>query len=96
MHSFSESALTALHLLLSLDPGFLAIVGRSLAVSACACLLACSLGLALGAWLGVARFAGRGLVLTLLNTALALMAGWWGLREVLRRPVVETLRKATA
>jgi tungstate transport system permease protein len=71
MHSFSESALTALHLLLSLDPGFLAIVGRSLAVSACACLLACSLGLALGAWLGVARFAGRGLVLTLLNTALA-------------------------
>jgi putative ABC transport system permease protein len=26
---------------------------------------------------------------------LALMAGWWGLREVLRRPVVETLRAAT-
>ena len=25
---------------------------------------------------------------------LALAAGWWGLREVLRRPVVETLRKA--
>jgi putative ABC transport system permease protein len=25
---------------------------------------------------------------------LALMAGWWGLREVLRRPVVETLRQA--
>ena len=71
MHSFSESALIAAHLLLSLDPGFLAIVGRSLAVSASACVLACSLGLALGAWLGVARFAGRGLVLTLLNTALA-------------------------
>ncbi len=28
------------------------------------------------------------------GSALALMAGWWGLREVLRRPVVETLRKA--
>ncbi|WKB52276.1 ABC transporter permease [Eleftheria terrae] len=27
---------------------------------------------------------------------LALAAGWWGLREVLRRPVVETLRKAAA
>jgi putative ABC transport system permease protein len=27
---------------------------------------------------------------------LALAAGWWGLREVLRRPVVETLRRATA
>ena len=25
---------------------------------------------------------------------LALAAGWWGLREVLSRPVVETLRKA--
>ena len=71
MHSFSESALTALYLLLSLDPGCLAIVGRSLAVSASACVLACSLGLTLGAWLGVARFAGRGLVLTFLNTALA-------------------------
>ncbi len=71
MHSFSESALIAAHLLLSLDPSFLAIVGRSLAVSASACVLACSLGLTLGAWLGVARFAGRGLVLTLLNTALA-------------------------
>lgn len=28
------------------------------------------------------------------GAALALSAGWWGLREVLRRPVVETLRKA--
>ena len=71
MQSFSDSALVALQLLVSLDPLFFAIVGRSLAVSACACLLACGLGLVLGAWLGVARFAGRGLVLTLLNTALA-------------------------
>jgi putative ABC transport system permease protein len=30
----------------------------------------------------------------LAGAALALLAGWWGLREVLRRPVVETLRKA--
>jgi putative ABC transport system permease protein len=27
---------------------------------------------------------------------LALAAGWWGLREVLRRPVLETLRRATS
>ena len=27
---------------------------------------------------------------------LALAAGWWGLRDVLRRPVVETLRRATS
>jgi putative ABC transport system permease protein len=32
----------------------------------------------------------------LAGAALALMAGWWGLRDVLRRPVVETLRKATS
>jgi putative ABC transport system permease protein len=25
---------------------------------------------------------------------LSLAAGWWGLRDVLRRPVVETLRQA--
>src|SRR5690606_11725710 len=40
--------------------------------SACACLLACSIGLVAGAWLAVVRFRGRGGVLTLLNTALAL------------------------
>jgi len=71
MSSFSESAATALQLLTSLDAGLLTIVGRSLSVSATACLIACSLGLVLGAWLGVARFAGRGAVLTLLNTFLA-------------------------
>ena len=31
---------------------------------------------------------------SLTGAALALAAGWWGLREVLARPVVETLRKA--
>ncbi len=54
-----------------MDADLLTIVGRSLSVSATACLIACSLGLVLGAWLGVARFAGRGAVLTLLNTFLA-------------------------
>jgi tungstate transport system permease protein len=72
MNSFFDSATTALSLLLSFDPVLLAIVGRSLAVSALACLLGCMGGLMLGAWLGVARFAGRGAVLTLLNTFLAL------------------------
>ena len=28
------------------------------------------------------------------GAVLALVAGWWGLREVLRRPVIETLRRA--
>ena len=71
MNSISESAATALQLIISLDPALLTIVGRSLSVSALACLLACGLGLVLGAWLGVARFAGRTWVLTLLNTFLA-------------------------
>jgi len=28
------------------------------------------------------------------GAVLAMLAGWWGLRDVLRRPVVETLRRA--
>ena len=71
MTSFTESAATALQLIVSLDAGLLTIVGRSLAVSATACACSCALGLLLGAWLGVARFPGRGAVLTLLNTFLA-------------------------
>ena len=71
MTTFTDSSLTALQLITSLDAELLTIVGRSLTVSATACALACSLGLVLGAWLGVARFAGRGAVLTRLNTFLA-------------------------
>lgn len=69
--SISESAATALQLIIGMDAGLTTIVGRSLAVSATACAMACVLGLILGAWLGVARFAGRAVVLTLLNTFLA-------------------------
>jgi tungstate transport system permease protein len=72
MSTLTQSASTALQLVVSLDPQLMGIVARSLAVSACACVLACSVGLALGAWLGVAQFAGRGAVLTLLNTSLAI------------------------
>ncbi len=72
MNTFSSSASTALHLITSFDPLLAGIVLRSLAVSACACALAYSGGLLLGGWLGVSRFKGRGAVLALLNTALAL------------------------
>lgn len=72
MASFSDSASTALHLILSGDSDLLAIVARSLAVSATACALACGLGLVLGSALGVIRFPGRGALLTLLNTLLAI------------------------
>ncbi|MDM0076591.1 ABC transporter permease [Variovorax sp. J2P1-59] len=72
MNTFADSVAAAGHLVVSGDPVLLAIVGRSLAVSATACLLACGFGLLLGAWLAVSRFGGRGLLLTLLNTLLAL------------------------
>ncbi|MBC7618574.1 MAG: ABC transporter permease [Candidatus Saccharibacteria bacterium] len=71
MNTFAESFTTALQLVLSLDPSLLAIVGRSLWVSANACLMACAVGLLIGAWLGVARFKGQGVVLACLNTFLA-------------------------
>jgi tungstate transport system permease protein len=66
VNTFAQSAVSAWELLVSGDPVLLAIVGRSLAVSASACALACGLGLLLGAWLGVARFRGRAALLTLL------------------------------
>jgi tungstate transport system permease protein len=72
MNTFSNSAETAFSLITSLDPMLAGIVARSLAVSACACAIASGAGLLLGAWLGVSRFKGRGVVLALLNTALAL------------------------
>ena len=71
MSSFAQSAATALQLVITPDPGLWTIVARSLAVSGVACLLACGVGLVAGAWLGVSRFAGRGFLLTLLNTLLA-------------------------
>lgn len=71
MSSFVQSAATALQLVITPDPGLWTIVGRSLAVSGTACLLGCAAGLIAGAWIGVARFAGRGLLLALLNTLLA-------------------------
>ncbi len=79
MNTFSDSAATALSLITSFDPLLASIVVRSLAVSGLACLLACSAGLLLGAWLGVSRFRGRTAVLALLNTALALPSVMVGL-----------------
>ena len=74
-----------------------------LGVGALAGLLASLVAMVLG-W-ALARFAFQfawtpspwvPLLGTLAGALLALMAGWWGLREVLRRPVLETLRRAGA
>ncbi|MBA2674362.1 ABC transporter permease [Ramlibacter sp.] len=72
MPAFADSAATALRLLAGGDAVLLSIVARSLAVSGLACVVACGLGLLLGARLAVVRFAGRGALLALLNTLLAL------------------------
>ena len=74
-----------------------------LGVGALAGLLASVVAIVLG-WL-LARYAFEftwspspwvPLVGTVAGALLALAAGWWGLREVLRRPVLETLRRAGA
>jgi tungstate transport system permease protein len=71
MNTFQESLARALQLVVEGDAGLFTIVGRSLAVSGLACILACALGLVLGSWLAVARFPARGAVVIVLNTLLA-------------------------
>ncbi len=72
MSAFAESFRTAVALVSQADPALVRTVRLSLAVSGSACLLAAGVGLAGGAWLAVARFPGRRVLLALLNTLLAL------------------------
>jgi tungstate transport system permease protein len=72
MDTISQASFAALTMILSFDPALLSVVGRSLAVSTSACLIAFGFGALAGAWLGVSRFAGRGAALAVLNTLLAL------------------------
>ena len=72
MNTIAQSIAAALELVVAFDPALLSIVGRSLAVSAIACAIACVCGLLAGAWLGVARFRGRAVLLLVSNTLLAL------------------------
>lgn len=72
MNDISSSFSTAFALVTSLDGTLWEIVARSLWVSGVATLLASGIGVLLGAWLAVARFSGRGAVLALLNTMLAI------------------------
>ncbi len=72
MSTFHESLATAGSLILGADPRLMQVVGLSLQVSGTACLLGAGFGLALGAWMAVARFPGHGLLVGLMNTLLAL------------------------
>jgi tungstate transport system permease protein len=71
MSDLSVSLTTAVQLIVDGNASLLAIVGRSLAVSALAVLIGGSVGLLLGAWLGVARYPGRPVVLVVFNSFLA-------------------------
>ncbi|WP_088278793.1 ABC transporter permease [Ideonella sp. A 288] len=72
MNAFSDSLGLAARLITEADPALWRVVGLSLRVSATACAIGALAGLALGAWLAVARFRGHALVVGVLNTLLAL------------------------
>ena len=72
MSAFADSFRTAVELVWRADPVLLRTVALSLTVSATACALAAGFGLAGGAWLAVTRLPGRRVLITLLNTLLAL------------------------
>ena len=72
MSTVAESFSTALRLIVEADAALFAIAGLSLRVSALACVVGAVVGLALGAWLAVATFPGRRVVIWGLNTLLAL------------------------
>jgi tungstate transport system permease protein len=72
MGSFLDAVQAALGLVWHADARLAQVVALSLGVSASACLLAGGAGMALGAWLAVARFPGHRALVALLNTLLAL------------------------
>ncbi len=72
MSTMSESLQLAVQLVSRGDAELWRVVALSLRVSVSACAIGAVIGLALGAWLAVARFPGRGVALWVLNTLLAL------------------------
>ncbi len=72
MGYLGDSLLTAVELILSFDREVRMTVWTSLYTSSCAIVLAALLGVPSGLWLGISRFRGRRLLITLLNTLMAL------------------------
>jgi tungstate transport system permease protein len=72
MNSLSEATLQAARLVVGGDPKLVEIVLLSLRVSLTAVLIACVIGLPLGAAVAVSRFAGRRPVIVLLNALMGL------------------------
>ncbi len=72
MQDMQDAFGLALGLVARADPDLVGIVALSLRVSLTAVLAACLIGLPLGAFLAVARFRGRGAVITCLNALMGL------------------------
>ena len=72
MNTFSDSFDLAAQLIVHADAALLRIVALSLQVSGSACAIGAAFGLALGAWLAVARFPGHAIAVGAVNTLLAL------------------------
>jgi tungstate transport system permease protein len=94
MDSFTESARVALGLVAGGDPRLWAVVALSLQVSALACLLAGAFGLAAGAWLAVAQFPGRRIVVGLVKYLLLSRSGPLGSLGLLFSPTAMVLAQA--
>ncbi len=67
-----DSLFKALELIFTFDREVRMAVWTSLYTSGCATLLSGALGIPVGLWLGISRFTGRRLAITLLNTLMAL------------------------
>jgi len=72
MSEFTESLVTGVELIMSLDPDLLEIVALSLYVSLSAVAIASIIGMPLGALVATTRFPGRGAVVVLLNAFMGL------------------------
>ena len=72
MQNIGEAFHLALSLVLSGEADLYEIVGLSLRVSLSATVLACAIGLPIGALIAVSRFRGRGLVLIVMNALMGL------------------------
>ena len=72
MNTVADSLRLAFELIARADAALLQVVGLSLQVSGAACAIGALAGLALGAWLAVARFPGQRALVWALNTLLAL------------------------
>ena len=72
MQDFGEALALAFNLVVTWDADLMEIVGLSLTVSLTAVVVACLIGLPLGALIAIARFPGRGAVIVVVNALMGL------------------------